>query len=293
MGLGYQDVRRINPDIIYCSISGYGRTGPMAEKPGYDLLIQGYSGLMSLTGEPDGLPLRVGFSLVDLFTGMMAYGAIMTALFHRDQTGQGQWLEASLLDGQVATMSYHATGYFATGVVPHRMGSGHPSLVPYQTFPAADGFFIVGCANQGLWERLCKGIGRPDLLEDPRFKTNDDRVAHRTECVETLSAIFRARPMAVWVDMISQAGVPCGPINRVADVVNDPQVLAREMIAAVPHPKVPELRMPYSPLKLTETPPSIRRPPPLLGQHNQEVLAELGYTPQQIADLRQKGVIGP
>ena len=173
------------------------------------------------------------------------------------------------------------------------MGSGHPSLVPYQTFPAADGFFIVGCANQGLWERLCKAIGRPDLLADPRFKTNDDRVAHRAECVGTLSEIFRARPMADWVDMISQAGVPCGPINRVSDVVNDPQVLARDMIAEVPHPRVPELRMPNSPLKLTETPPSIRRPPPLLGQHNQEVLAEIGYSPQQIAELRQKGVLGP
>jgi crotonobetainyl-CoA:carnitine CoA-transferase CaiB-like acyl-CoA transferase len=293
MGLGYQDVHRINPAIIYCSISGYGRTGPLAAKPGYDLLIQGYSGLMSLTGEPDGLPLRVGFSLVDLFTGMMAYGAIVTALFHRHQTGQGQWLEASLLDGQVATMSYHATGYFATGVVPHRMGSGHPSLVPYQTFPAADGFFIVGCANQGLWERLCKAIGKPDLMEDPRFKTNDDRVAHRAECVATLSDMFCTRPMAEWVEMISQAGVPCGPINRVSEVVHDPQVLAREMIVAVPHPTVPDLRMPNSPLKLMETPSSIRRPPPLLGQHNQEVLTELGYSPQQIAALRRKGVIGP
>jgi crotonobetainyl-CoA:carnitine CoA-transferase CaiB-like acyl-CoA transferase len=293
MGLGYAAVRNLKPDIIYCSISGYGRTGPLADKPGYDLLIQGYSGLMSLTGEPDGLPLRVGFSLVDLFTGMMAYGAIVTALLHRQQTGQGQWLEASLLDGQVAALSYHATGYFATGVVPHRMGSGHPSLVPYQTFPAADGFFIVGCANQGLWERLCKAIGRPDLLADPRFQTNDDRVAHRAECVDTLSELFRTRPMAAWVEMIAQAGVPCGPINRVSDVVNDPQVLAREMIAAIPHPKVPELRMPNSPLKLTETPPSLQRPPPLLGQHNQEVLAELGYSPEQIAELRRKGAIGP
>jgi crotonobetainyl-CoA:carnitine CoA-transferase CaiB-like acyl-CoA transferase len=293
MGLGYEAVRGLNPDIVYCSISGYGRTGPLADKPGYDVIIQGHSGLMSLTGEPDGPPLRVGFSLVDLFTGMMAYGAIVTALLHRDQTGQGQWLEASLLDGQVAALSYHATGYFATGVVPHRMGAGHPSLVPYQTFPAADGFFIVGCANQGLWERLCQAIGRPDLLADPRFKTNDDRVAHRAECVATLSEIFRTRPMAAWVEVIAQAGVPCGPINRVPDVVNDPQVLARDMIAAVPHPTVPELRLPNSPLKLTQTPPSIRRAPPFLGQHNQEVLTELGYSPEQIAEFTRRGVIGP
>jgi crotonobetainyl-CoA:carnitine CoA-transferase CaiB-like acyl-CoA transferase len=292
MGLGYEAVKKVKPDIIYCSISGYGRTGPMAEKPGYDLLIQAYSGLMSLTGEPDGMPLRVGFSLVDLFTGMMAYGSIVTALYHRQQTGQGQQIEAALLDGQVAAMSYHATAYFATRVVPHRMGSGHPSLVPYQSFPAADGFFILGVANEGLWRRFCQAIERPDLMEDPRFKTNDDRVAHRAECVDALSEIFRARTVGEWVEVISGAGVPCGPINRVSDVVNDPQVLARHMIAEMSHPNVPDLKVPNSPLKLAETPPAIRRPPPLLGQHNEEVLTELGYSRKQIVNLREKGVIG-
>lgn len=292
MGLGYEAVKKVKPDIIYCSISGYGRTGPMSEKPGYDLLIQAYSGLMSLTGEPDGMPLRVGFSLVDLFTGMMAYGSIVTALYHREKTGQGQQIEAALLDGQVATMSYHATAYFATGVVPHRMGSGHPSLVPYQSFPASDGFFILGVANEGLWRRFCQAIERPDLMEDPRFKTNDDRVSHRAECVDALSEIFRARTVAEWVEVISGAGVPCGPINRVSDVVTNPQVLARNMIADVPHPNVPDLKVPNSPLKLAETPSAIRRPPPLLGQHNEEVLTELGYPPERVADLKKKGVIG-
>lgn len=292
MGLGYDDIKKLNPDIIYCSISGYGRTGPMAEKPGYDLLIQAYSGLMGLTGEPDGMPLRVGFSLVDLFTGMMAYGSIMTALYHRQQTGQGQWIEAALLDGQVATMSYHATAYLATGVEPQRMGSGHPSLVPYQSFPASDGFFIVGVANQGLWLRFCRAIDRPDLLDDPRLKTNDDRVAHRAECVQVLSEIFQTRTVAEWVEVISNAGVPCGPINRVSEVVNDPQVLARNMMMDIPHPKVPDLRVPYSPLKLGKTPPSVRHAPPLLGQHNEEVLTELGYTQEQIAELREQGAIG-
>ena len=292
MGLGYAAVSQINPRIVYCSISGYGRTGPMADKPGYDLIIQGHGGLMSLTGESDGPPLRVGFSLVDLFTGMMAYGSILTALYSRDWTGQGQWVEASLLDGQVATMSYHATGYLATGVVPHRMGSGHPSLVPYQTFPASDGYFILGCANEGLWRRMCAAIRRTDLMEDPRFKTNTDRVKHRDECVEILSEIFRTGTMAEWVEVISEAGVPCGPINRVSDVINDPQVIARNMIVDLPHPNIPDLRVPGSPLKLTDTPPSLRRPPPLLGQHNEEVLAELGYSPEQVADLRRKGVIG-
>ena len=292
MGLGYDAVRRINPDIVYCSVSGYGRTGPMAEKPGYDLIIQAYSGLMHLTGEPEGSPQRVGFSLVDLFTGMMAYGSVLTALYHRDKTGEGQWIEAALLDGQVAVMSYHATGYMGTGVEPHRLGSGHPSLVPYQSFPGSDGFFILGCANQGLWERFCQAIDRTDLMEDPRFKTNTDRVAHRSECVELLSEIFRTKPVAAWVEKIEAAGVPCGPINRVSDVVNDPQVLARNMVLSMPHPNVPDLRVPNSPLKLTETPPSVRRPPPLLGQHNEEILAELGYTPEQMRRLREKGVIG-
>ena len=292
MGLGYQAVKQINPDIVYCSISGYGRTGPMADKPGYDLIIQAYSGLMNLTGEPDGPPLRVGFSLVDLFTGMMAYGSVMTALYHRDKTGEGQWIEAALLDGQIAVMSYHGTGYLSTGVEPQRMGSGHPSLVPYQSFPAADGFFILACANQGLWERMCQAIDRPDLPKDPRFTTNTDRVAHRSECVQLLGDIFRTETVSHWVSKIEQVGVPCGPINRVSDVVSDPQVLSRNMVVDIPHPNIPDLKVPNSPLKLAETPPSVRRPPPLLGQHNEEILSELGYAAESIAKLRQKGVIG-
>ena len=292
MGLGYDAVRAVNPGIIYCSVSGYGRTGPMADKPGYDLIIQAYSGLMNLTGEPDGMPLRVGFSLVDLFTGMMAYGSIMTALHHKQKTGEGQRIEAALLDGQVATMSYHATGYLATGVEPKRLGSGHPSLVPYQSFPASDGYFILGCGNQGLWERLCRGIGRTDLLEDPRFTSNTARVEHRAECVDVLSEIFQTATVAHWVDVISEAGVPCGPINRVPQVIEDAQVNARNMIVDMPHPRVPDLKVPGSPLKLAETPPSIRRPPPMLGQHNEEILAEFGYDGEKIERLREKGVIG-
>lgn len=292
MGLGYDAISRLNPRIVYCSVSGYGRTGPMADMPGYDLIIQAYSGLMHLTGEPDGLPQRVGFSLVDLFAGMMAFGSVVTALRHRDRTGEGQWVEASLLDGQVATLSYHATGYMGTGVEPHRMGSGHPSLVPYQSFPASDGFFILGCANQGLWERTCRAIERTDLLEDPRFFTNTDRVEHRGECVAILSEVFKSKSVEHWVKLISDAGIPCGPINRVSDVVSNPQVLARNMVADIPHPNVQDLRVPNSPLKLAATPPSVRRPPPLLGQHNEEILSELGYSLEDVTRLRSDGVTG-
>jgi crotonobetainyl-CoA:carnitine CoA-transferase CaiB-like acyl-CoA transferase len=292
LGLGYDEVRKINPDIIYTTISGYGRTGPMAHMPGYDLLIQAYSGLMHLTGEPDGLPLRVGYSLVDLFTGMMTYGSILTALRHRDNTGEGQLIDSSLLDGQVATMSYHATGYLATGNEPHRMGSGHPSLVPYQSFQSSDGYFILGCANQGLWERTCRTIGHDDLLDDPRFTTNTDRVQHRAECVAALSDIFANETTEHWVELIAGAGIPCGPINRVSEVVNNPQVEARNMFVDIPHPEVPDLRIPNSPMKLLGSPATIRRHPPLLGEHNDEILAAAGYDASGISDLRDRGVIG-
>ena len=292
MGLGYADIKTINPNIIYCSISGYGRTGPLANKPGYDLLIQAYSSLMNLTGETDGMPMRVGFSLVDLFTGMMAYGSMMTALYHRNVTGKGQWIEAALLDGQVAAMSYHGTAYLATGIDPLRMGSGHPSLVPYQSFGGSDGNFILGVANNGLWQRFCNSIEHPELLEDPRFRTNDDRVANRSECVRALNNIFGDNTVSYWVDKISEAGVPCGPINQVSDVVNDPHVLSRDMISGIEHPNIPDLRFPGSPLKLTETPPTIRPAPPLLGQHNEEILNELGYSSESIDSLRDRGVIG-
>ena len=292
LGLGYEAIKKTNPGVVYCSISGYGRTGPMADMPGYDLLIQAYSGLMSLTGDPEGSPLRIGFSLVDLFTGMMAYGTILTALRQRDQTGKGQWVESALLDGQVAALSYHATGFMGTGVEPKRMGSGHPSLVPYQSFSASDGQFIIGCANQGLWERMCRAIGQDAMLDDPRYTTNTDRVEHRAECVGELSALFAQKTTAHWVELIVEAGVPCGPINTVADVVSNPQVLARNMIAEVDHPNIPNLKFPGSPLKLTDSPATIRRVPPMLGQHNEEILEEAGYSPEKIADLKERGVLG-
>lgn len=291
MGIGYAQVKQLNPRIVYCSISGFGRTGPMADRPGYDLIIQGYGGLMSTTGEAGGAPLRAGYSVVDIFTGMMAYGSITTALLARERSGEGQYLEASLLEGQIANMSYHAVTYMATGQVPAPMGSAHPSLAPYQCFPSADAYFIIGCGNDGLWQRLCPAIGFGALTEDPKFKDNTSRVQNREELATILTDLFKTKPSSHWLDIIGAAGVPCGPINTIADVVDDPQVQARNMLVPIPHPQSPNLKVPASPLKLTETPPTVRRHPPMLGEHNEEVLLELGYTSEQIASLRQDGAI--
>ena len=291
MGIGYEAVRVVNPRLVYCAISGFGRTGPLADLPGYDLIIQAYSGLMSTTGDADGAPVRTGFSLVDLFSGMMAYGSIVTALLVREKTGEGQYLEASLLDGQIAALSYHATAFFGTGQEPRRLGSAHPSLAPYQAFPSSDGYFILGCGNDGLWRRLCPAIGLERLLDDPRFRTNLDRVKHREELASLLSDHFRTGTTARWLAELRDAGVPSGPINPVSEVLKDPQVLARDMIVAAPHPLVPELRVPGSPLKLSQSPPSVRRYPPSLGEHTSEVLGELGYSTQDIETLREEGVV--
>lgn len=293
MGIGYEDIKAINPRIVYCSISGYGRTGPLKERPGYDLMVQAYGGIMSVTGYPETGPVRIGYSMVDITCGWVAYAGIMTALFNRERTGCGQYVEASLLEGLVAASAYHPVNYLATGEPPRPLGVGHPALAPYQMFSSKDGFLIVGAGNDGLWVRLCKAIGREDLLEDPRFKTNPLRVEHREELVPILEEVFRARSSAEWMEILDEAGVPNSPINDIPAVIKDSQVQARSMMVKVPHPDIPDLRVPNSPIRLSDSPPTVRRCPPHLGEHNEEVLRELGYADRDIARMREQGAIGP
>ena len=291
MGLGYDDIRAMNPRVIYCSISGFGRTGPLRQKGGYDLMVQAYSGLMSTTGEPDRTPLRIGFSLVDITCGWVAYGGIMTALYQREKTGKGQYVEASLLEGMVSAASYHIVNYLGTGHVPGPMGQGHPSLAPYQMFPSKDGRVMLGAANDGLWNKFCEVTGRTDLSDDPRFKTNLDRVKHRSELIPILEALFQTQTTDEWVALLEAAGIPNSPVNNIADLVHDPQIAHRNMLVDVPHPTVPGLRAPATPMKLSDGPSSVRRHPPENGEHTEEILLELGYSKEDIADLETAGAV--
>jgi crotonobetainyl-CoA:carnitine CoA-transferase CaiB-like acyl-CoA transferase len=291
MGLGYQEINVLNPRIIYCAISGFGRTGPLRHKGGYDLMVQAYSGLMSMTGEPQRTPLRVGFSLVDITCGWVAYGGIMTALYQREKTGKGQYIEASLLEGMVSAASYHIVNYLGTGTIPGPLGQGHPSLTPYQMFPSKDGRVMLGAANDGLWQKFCAVTGRQDLAADARFRTNRQRVDNRQALLPILEALFRTKTTAEWLDLLEEAGIPNAPVNTIADIVHDPQVAHRDMIVDVPHPSVAGLRAPACPMKLSDGPASIRRHPPENGEHTAEILLALGYSQDDIASLEAAGAV--
>jgi crotonobetainyl-CoA:carnitine CoA-transferase CaiB-like acyl-CoA transferase len=247
---------------------------------------------MSITGDPDGAPVKVGTSIVDLTAGMFAVYGILTAIIAREKTGKGQFIDVSLLDGQVTLLNYLATSYFATGKPAGRMGSAHPSIVPYQAFPARDMNIILAVPNNGLWEKCCLAMGWEDLLEDPRFITNDDRVAHRTTLVDIISKRLAKLDSREIFERLDAVGVPCGPIHTIDQVLNHPHVRAREMILEVEHPIVKNLKMAGFPIKLSETPASVRRHPPLLGEHTDEILSELGLSPEQIEGLKKKQIIG-
>lgn len=292
LGLGYEPLKEINPRLIYCSVSGFGRTGPEKNRAGYDLLLQGYGGLMSITGENGGSPVKVGTSIVDMNAGMFAIYGILSAIIAREKTGIGQFIDVSLLDGQVVLLNYLATSYFATGNPAGRLGTAHPSIVPYQAFAAKDGEIILAIANNRLWEKACQALGWVDLREDQRFCTNDERVAHREPLIRIIQERVSTMERQEIVVKLDGVGVPCGPIHTIDQVLNHPQVLAREMVLTVEHPIVKNLKMPGFPVKLSETPAQVRRLPPLLGEHTDELLSELGMDSAQIDAWREKKVIG-
>ncbi|MEV5751329.1 CaiB/BaiF CoA-transferase family protein [Actinoallomurus sp. NPDC052308] len=291
LGFGYEELSARNPGLVYASISGFGQTGPYAERAGYDLIAQAMSGIMSVTGEADGSPVRMGTSAADLGAGMYAVIGVLAALHARRFTGRGQHIDISLLDGQISWLTYVAGNHFATGETPRRYGSAHPSIVPYQALPTADGHLMVAIGNDGLWRRFATAVGRGDLAEDPRFATNADRVHHREELLGFLRAALSSRTSAEWAEVLTEAGVPVGPINTVPEALAHPQVRARDMVVEVDHPGAGRLRMVGSPLKLSAHPPAVRSAPPGLGEHTDEVLAELGLGPDEIAAMREEGAV--
>jgi formyl-CoA transferase/CoA:oxalate CoA-transferase len=291
LGLGYEQISELNPRVVYCGISGYGQTGPKAGLGGYDLIAQAYGGLMSVTGEPDGPPVRAGYSVVDIFTGLAAYSGVVSALYERERTGRGQFVETSLLDAVVSQAAYHTVGFLATGKVPGPLGTQSPSLVPYQLFEASDVSFIVGCNNDGTWQRLCTAIARADLALDPRFATNPDRLRNKPVLIAILVEIFRTRTATEWVEILNAHHVPSSRVNTVADVVHDEQVAARALMKPIPHPAIPELRAPAGPFRLAGEAGVATKPPPGLGEHTDAILRELGHSPEQIQALRDAGAV--
>lgn len=291
LGLGYRDLSARNPRVVYASISGYGQTGPWAGRPGYDAIAQAQSGMMSITGEPGGPPMRPGVATADIGAGMWATIGILAAIRSREITGRGQQVDVSLLDGQLAWLTYVAGGYFADDVPPGPHGSAHPTIVPYQALATADGYLMVAVGNDKLWRRFADVLGSASLAGDPRFATNPDRVRNREELIPLLEEALARRPSAEWSDLLDAAGVPCAPISSVKDALNSPQAAARNMVAELDHPTAGRLRTVGSPLKLSGTPTRIADAPPVLGQHTDEVLAEAGYTPGEIADLHARGAV--
>ena len=293
-GLGYDAVKAINPGIVFCSISGFGQTGPYRSRPAYDQIMQGISGLMSITGEPDGEPQKVGIAVADIGAGMWAAFGIMAAIHNRshDGGGQGQYIDISMMDAQVAWLTYQAANFFASGEPPKRLGAAHPNLVPYQAFMCLDNKYLnLAVGSERIWERFCEGMDLPDMKNDPDYATNVERAKHRSKIVPYLQEIFLKRPVMDWVEQLQKVNVPCGPINDLADVFSDPQLLSRDMYLEMAHPTLGKIKQTGIPVKFSRTPGGLDRHPPLLGEHNQEVLESLGYSPSQIEELKAQEVI--
>ena len=291
-GLEYATVKQANPQIIYCSISGFGQDGPYQNRPAYDQIMQGISGLMSITGDLGGEPQKVGVAVTDIGSGMWAAFAVISALYHREQQGEGQYIDISMLDAQVAWLTYQAGYYFAYDRPPQRLGAAHPTLVPYQAFMCQDGKYLnVAVGSERLWERFCQAVKLMDLKDRPEFATNGVRVENRATLVPLLQTHFLTRPADDWVADLQALNVPAGPINDLADVFADPQVLHRQMLLEMPHPTLGDIKQTGLPIKFSRTPGGLELPPPLLGEHNGPILRDLGYSDAEIAELVERAVI--
>ncbi|MDQ0315987.1 CaiB/BaiF CoA transferase family protein [Amorphus orientalis] len=296
-GLDYESLSQLNPKIVYCSITGFGQTGPYAPRAGYDFMIQGMGGIMSLTGFPDedgGRPTKVGVGIADVMCGMYAANAIQAALHAREKTGKGQYIDLALFDTQISWLINQALAFLTSGEVPGRLGNAHPTVVPYETFAASDGDFIIAAGNDGQFRRLCEIAGRPELADDPRFATNRDRVVNRAELIPAINAFTRTRTAADWISALEVAGIPCGPINDLGEVFDHPQAVHRGAKVTMPHATsaTGTVDLIGNPIKMSETPVSYRRAPPRLGEHTLEVLAgELGYSSEDIERLSSDGIV--
>jgi crotonobetainyl-CoA:carnitine CoA-transferase CaiB-like acyl-CoA transferase len=291
LGLGYDTLSQVNPGLIYCAVSGYGRDGPMGDKPGFDLIAQGFSGLMSVTGEPGGAPAKTGNSIADINAGILAVTGITAAYVHKLKTGEGQVVDTSLIEAAVQQTYWQAAIYFATGESPGPTGSAHLLAAPYQAFRASDGWINIGGANQGNWERIAIALGHPEWRDDPRFATNTARIENRAALVAAMNDIVVTRSKAEWIAVLDQAGVPVGPVHTIGEALTHPQTLAREMVVDLVHPQAGPTKALGCPIHFSKTPTRIDRPAPMLGEHSRELLREYGYSDPQIDGFLAAGVI--
>ncbi len=291
LGLGYDVLSKANPSLIYCAISGYGRDGPWADKGGFDLIAQGVSGLMSITGEPDGPPVKTGNPVADINAGILAVTGILAAWAHKLRTGEGQIVDTSLMEAALQQTYWHAAIHFATGESPGPTGSAHILTAPYQAFRAKDGWINIGGANQANWERIAEGLGHPEWRDDARFRTNSDRMANLSALTALMNAALATRTKAEWIDTFDAAGVPVGPVNSIGEALSHPQALARGMVVDLVHPQAGATKALGCPVHFSATPTSVTRPAPMLGEHSREVLAEAGYSDAEIDAFVAEGVV--
>jgi formyl-CoA transferase len=292
LGLGYEALQAINPRLVYCDITGYGNEGPYRDKPGVDVIVSAIGGFMSITGEPDGQPVKAGVALTDVLTGMYAFGSIASALLWREKTGRGQRISINLLAIQLATLINIGSNYLVGGILPRRWGSAHPNIVPYEAHKAKDDYIIFGVVNERMWKSFCQLLGMEEYEKDPRFSTNAERIVNREALYRIIDEKLAAKTVDEWIPLFDQAGIPAGPINTLDRVFKDPQVLYTQQVKEIEHPQYGKVKVVGPPVKFSESPVGIQSPPPLLGEHNREILTQiLGYSPEEVEDFRNQGVI--